>query len=399
MKHAEQAPRLEGFVNRSFLRLLTSRSSSRHRATTAPPSWRGLSLALLVATSASACSGGADGGTPSSGGTSAGGSGATSGVSGMGAGGSATCDAPTGSFSITDDTNYSIPSSMSVKTYTLKDHTDLVFDWGSLTHDFYGRAVDPKLDIELVLLSLWKKTPTELEAALASDKLSPNDNVGVITTYPMDEYTSQNLLNFNFAGNPIPNQDELWQYFDTQNPRFMYPPDQYTFLVEAGSSTVLGKDARMLAFFNLDPASNATSLTLEDDSASLSYSVHLTTARPIRVPVATPELKIDWSKMTTNAVGNEFDGTQINQAVVAHFAHQTLADLEQQFLDLRTLADGWWSAPVLAGKSIDLATLVDENTTPFPGIDAQGVWLTALFCTTNCNNPAPWSITVLEPCL
>jgi len=322
---------------------------------------------------------------------------ANSGAGGSG-GASPVCDAPNGSFTILDDTNYSIPSKLNVKTYTVKDHTDLVFDWGKLMRDFYGKSLDPKRDIDLVLLSLWKKTPAELEDALAHDVLAPNDNVGVITTYPADDYTSQNLLNFNFAGNPIPDQDELWQYFDTQNPRFAYPPAEYTFLLEAGTGTALGKGARMLAFFTLDPASPNTSLTLADDSAVLDYSVHLTGARAMRVPPATPHLTIDWSRMTKNAIGNAYDGTQINEAVVAHFSNLTLADLEQRFLDLQSLADGWWSEPVRAGKSIDLAGAVDANMAPFAGIDGQGVWLSALFCTVNCNNPAPWSITVLEPC-
>jgi hypothetical protein len=363
------------------------------------PSIRPILAAMLVVALSFGCSSGDDADTTNTGGS---GGTATGGTAGNaptgGTGGATACDVTNGSFGITDDTNYSVPSSLAVKTYTVKDHTDLVFDWGSLTHDFYGKTIDPKLDIDLVLLSLWKKTPAELEDALAHDTLSPNQNVGVITTYPMDDYTSQNLLNFNFAGNPIADPNELWQYFDTQDPRFMYPPAEYTFLLEAGTGTVLGRNARMLAFFNLDPASQNTSLTLTDDSAVLSYSVHLTGVRPVRVPAATPHLTIDWATMTTNALGNSYDGTAITQAVVAHFTHETLADLEQRFLDLQTLADGWWSAPVRSGKSIDLGTLVDANQAPFPGIDADGVWLAALFCTTTCNNPAPWSITVLEPC-
>lgn len=312
--------------------------------------------------------------------------------------GAAACDAANGTFTLEDDTNYSLASTLTVKTCTVKDHTDLVFDWGSLTHDFYGTPIDPKLDIDLVLLSLWKKTPAELEAALAQDALTPNDNVGVITTYPMDDYTSQNLLSFNFAGNPLPDQDELWQYFDTQNPRFAYPPTEYTFLLEAGTGTALGKGARMLAFFNLDPASTNTSLTLEDDSAVLDYSVHLANARPLHVPAATPHLSIDWSRMTKNAIGNPFDGSQINQAVVAHFSNTTLAELETRFLELQSIADGWWSEPVESGRSIDLAGALDQNMAPFPGIDDDGIWLSALFCTVNCNNPAPWSITILQTC-
>jgi hypothetical protein len=82
---------------------------------------------------------------------------------------------------------------------------------------------------------------------------------------------------------------------------------------------------------------------------------------------------------------------------VAHFAGKSVADLESQFLLLEDVADGWWQGPVLAGNTINLGALADKNGAPFPGIDGDGVWMAALFCT-NCNNPAPWSITVLQPC-
>jgi hypothetical protein len=326
----------------------------------------------------------------------AGGSGGTSGAGTGGSGSSTQCEVVSGTFSITDDTNYRLPATVSVKTYQVKNATDLLFDWGALTQDFYGEPLDAQRDIDLVLISLWRKTPAELEEALSKDTLLPSENVGVITTYPMDSYTSRRLLEFDLMGNPVP-PDELWQYFDTEHPRFNYPPDEYTFLLEASAGTVLGKGARMLAFFNL--AEDGTDhLTLENDSADVDFTVHLSEARPVRVPAATPALTIDWSTMETNALGNEYDGIQITQAVVAHFSTQSLSDLENDFLNLEDLADGWWSGRVLSGKSIDLGTLKDASGAAFPGIDAEGVWLTALFCTTTCNNPAPWSITVLEPC-
>jgi hypothetical protein len=84
--------------------------------------------------------------------------------------------------------------------------------------------------------------------------------------------------------------------------------------------------------------------------------------------------------------------------VVAHYANLTVADLEAQFLFLEDRADGWYSGEVQSGESMDLSTLVDANGAPFLGIDSNGVWLVALFCTANCNNPAPWSITFLTPC-
>jgi hypothetical protein len=336
--------------------------------------------------------GGCGGGDDAAAGAGSGGSGGTA-----GSGTSATCDAPDGQLFITDDTNYSLPSTLRPKQAKLKDATDLEFDWGGLEHDFYGRDVDARVDIDLVLVSLWRLTPDELTKALQHDALSTNDSVGVITTYPKDDYTSQNLLAFDYTGNPIPEGD-IWRYFDTQDPDFHYPADTHTFLVIAETGTVLGKGGRMLTYFTLDPASSETKLTIDDDSAQVAFDVELARARPVHVPSANPAITLNWGKMEKNALGNPYDWNQINDAVVAHFTNETLEDLENDFLNLESLAEGWWKGEVQAGKSIDLSTLSNAAGESFPGIDGEGIWLTALFCTINCGNPAPWSISILQPC-
>lgn len=326
------------------------------------------------------------------------GSGGTSGMGGTaGAGASAQCDAPDGKLVITDDTNYALPSTLSVKSAKLKDATDLDFDWSGLKHDLFGRPIDARVDIDLLLISLWSLTPDELTEALQQDNLSPNQSVGVITTYPKDDYTSQHLLGFDYTGNPIPEGD-IWRYFDTKNPDFHYPADTHTFLAIAETGTVLGKGGRMLAFFTLDPAATDTKLTIDDTSAAVTYDVDLARARPVHVPAATPAVTLNWGKMTTNALGNPYDWNQINDAVVAHFTNETLADLENDFLNLESLAEGWWKGEVPAGKSIDFSTLTNDQGEPFPGIDDQGIWLAALFCSIGCGNPAPWSISILQVC-
>ena len=130
----------------------------------------------------------------------------------------------------------------------------------------------------------------------------------------------------------------------------------------------------------------------------MDWEAHLANAKPFLVPAGQPGLSIEWGNMTTNAIGNPYDKSQITEAVVAHYASLTLTDLEEQFLYLEERADGWWSGEVVSGSTMDLSTLTDKNGATFPGIDSSGVWLVALFCTANCNNPAPWSITVLKPC-
>lgn len=334
--------------------------------------------------------------------SSAGGAGAT--VSSAGGGGANTAAADscpadtTAPILITDDTNYSFTSTLSIQMTTLKDATDLVFDWSGLTRDFYGDALDPAADINTVLISLWDLTPSELQDRLNRDELPRSSNEGAIMVYPDGTYTSAHLLDFGLLGDPLPDVDEIWKRFDTSRPDYQFPQDQHTFLLMAATGTSLGRGGRMLELFNLAPSSNETELSLADDSTQLDYTVDLARAKPVSAPASTPALTIDWSQMTINALGNEYAGTQITEATVAHFATDAIADLERDFLHLETIADGWWSGPVLIGTSIDLSTLTDASGATFPGIDATGTWLVALMCTSACNNPAPWSITIVRPC-
>ena len=113
---------------------------------------------------------------------------------------------------------------------------------------------------------------------------------------------------------------------------------------------------------------------------------------------ADPYLHMDWSEMTIDALGREFDGTQPSEAVVARHVNRTIEDLEGQFLFLEDRADDCCSAEVVAGTSIDPNQLTDEAGNPFAGIDSTGVWLVALFCTNSRKIRAPWSIALLTPC-
>lgn len=303
---------------------------------------------------------------------------------------------PTAAVVLTDETNYSLSVAFDISRVVLQNHADLVFDWSQLTVDFFGKTVNPTADINTVSISLWNLTPSGIEEKLKRDTLPLTSNSGVITTFPDGSYTHMNLTGFDELGNPLP-IDELWARFDVTTPNYQYPQDQYTFLVMAQSGADVGKQPHSLAFFNIDTSSTTTQLNLKNDSTKLSYTVDLEKAHPVLVPAGVPAVTLDWSQMTTNCLGNDYDGSQITRAAVAHYAGKSLADLQSQFLNLEDIADGWWSGAPPAGRTIDLSTLTDKNGAAFPGIDDSGVWMAALFCG-NCNNPAPWSITILQPC-
>jgi hypothetical protein len=305
----------------------------------------------------------------------------------------------TGTVIITDDTNYTFSSTITPQSTVVKDATDLTFDWSALTQDFYGRPIDPTRDIDLVLVSLWGMTEVELVSAINDDRLQPNNNKGIFSVYPTEGGTpgptSTRLLEMNSFRNEV-SEDEVRSRFDTSTPGYQYPQSTHTFMLMAQKGTDPGRGVQMLGLFHLDPASANTTVALTNASTTLTYSAHLAQSPQIEVPVGMAELIIDWSNMTTNALGRPFDASKITEVVVANYPTYTISQIEQRFIYMKEEAGAWYSGEVLAEATMDLSSLTDGAGVPFRGINATGVWLVALFCT-SCHNPAPWSIIVLKP--
>jgi len=153
---------------------------------------------------------------------------------------------------------------------------------------------------------------------------------------------------------------------------------------------------RMLQAFDLDASSTNTNVALTNDSTKLSYAANLHNLTITGVPGGTPALSLDWSQMTTNALGAAFKEGYITSAVVGHYT-QTPAELEANFLDLDRIATATYRADVLSGSVLDFTTLRDGSGAAFTGIDDTGTWLVGLICG-NCRNPAPWYMTILKTC-
>jgi hypothetical protein len=221
--------------------------------------------------------------------------------------------------------------------------------------------------------------------------------------------TTEELRNFTVQGTPIL-ENEMAVYFDITDPTLT--PDNFTYMVMTATGQLPGEGSRMLAFFTLSADSPNTSLSITNDKTTLDYTLDLRSMR--RMGVATGPaglISVDWSSLTTNAMGNEFEPFQITEVVVAHYATMDVCGVEDNFLKLESLADEWYRKDITEGTSVSLGDLYipgagesdtegDQDTSGrqmFQGIDDQGVWILALFCG-SCANPAPWFITILHPC-
>jgi hypothetical protein len=165
--------------------------------------------------------------------------------------------------------------------------------------------------------------------------------------------------------------------------------------------SVYGRGTKMLAFFEPTPDETNTEVRLDNDSTTLTYTVDITSSKPIPLPAGNPDVVLDWIDedlaLGTNAMGAEWIPNRITDVMIAHYESMTLEELEADFLDLELNADEIWSVFLSAGQSVNLSRLENENGERFSGIDDIGVWVVVLMCSA-CTNPAPWFLAVLHPC-
>jgi hypothetical protein len=289
--------------------------------------------------------------------------------------------------------NYSFSSTITLPPVTVKAQSNLTFDWSALTKDFIGHSLSAATDVNTMSVLMWQLPLASLEENLNLDALKQSDLLVVPppSLTPQAGATSAMLYDFTLNGTAV-TPSQYITYFDPAK----YPPSYYSYLVAAATGTELGRGIRMLQAFNLDPASTATVVDVSDHSTRLTSSANLRALAATHVPAGTPNITLDWSMMKSNALGTEFKRGYITSAIVGHFT-QTPQELEAQFLDLELIADALYRADIPSGSVLEFTTLEDIGGTRFPGVDSSGTWLVGLICGV-CRNPAPWYLTILEPC-
>ena len=303
---------------------------------------------------------------------------------------------------LTDAYNYSFWSDLTVGVDVVKGAAslvDLTFDWSALTTSFLEESVSPTSDIDMVVVSLWSLTQDELRTKINNDDLLGSDRMGAVCAETGGAVSSENLLDFNIClGEPVAdNIAEVSNYFNAEASN--YDPSLYTHMLMVKSGTNLdgNLNVKMLKFFTLDANATNTTVSIDDNSASLAFDANLRSQSRIPAAVGNPSIVLDWSYVETNGLGNDFVSPQITRMVVAHYP-MNVCQLEDDFLHLETDYDAWYSISYPnAVTSQNLSELKDASGASFPGVTGDGTWIVALFCG-SCSNPAPWFMTILQPC-
>ncbi len=283
---------------------------------------------------------------------------------------------------LSDQNNYNFEGSLTIASADVAEQQDVLFDWSGLTIDLMGHDMDPSADVGLASVVVFPyDTQEQITEDLSNDELMQSSiglYVGVETEGRTSVYLSELLTLF---GYDIGIVDYLTDAYQT-----------WMFLLNSG--TTPGIDSRMLMFFDPEPGSDNNAITVQNSSAQLEVDVDLTSLQPLTV-LAGSDNYVDWSGVTTDARGREINLSTTDQIMVSRYLSLTAQDLESQFLDVEILADGMWSASIGGATSITLADLTDDGGSPFPGLDADYLWLLALQCS-SCLNPAPPYLTVLD---
>jgi hypothetical protein len=317
---------------------------------------------------------------------------------GGGGGGSSQPTMCFGAHVIANEANdYSFSSTITLPPLAVKSMANLTFDWSAITMDFLKHPLNPVTDLNTISVLLWQLPLADLQTKLNADSLAQSDLVVVPPpSWPAPGassagMTSAHLYDFTVNGTVIAPAGYN-TYFDPAT----FPPSQYSYLVAAATGTTIGQGFRMLQSFSLDPASPATTVTLNNNSTKLTYQANLHALTITGVPGGTAALTLDSGQMTTNALQAPFTQGYITSAIVGHYT-ETPAELESKFLDLDRIATSYYRANIPSGTVLDFTTLRDGSGNPFPGVDNNGTWLVGLVCG-NCRNPAPWYLTILKPC-
>jgi hypothetical protein len=343
-----------------------------------------LSVALI------GCGAATPGGTTGSGGNSSG----TGGGSGSGGSG-ASCSS---NLTATEANDYKFSSTISLPPVSVKPKSELMFDWGSVTHDFTKHQLDAKADVDQILMFLWKLNQADLQTKLNNDSLSGTDLVGGAPLGYMTDHSTTHAGLFDLkvgSGQPISMDDVLARLDPVK-----YPPDKYTYTLMAATGMDLGRGVRMIQAFKLDSSSSNTNVKLDDSSTGLQYTADLHSLQPTTIPAGQASIKLDWGGLKKDALAipnMDFDPTSITEVLLGHYT-ETPTELEgDKFLDLDLIATDLFKGSVGSGTSIDFSTLKTDSGKSFSGIDSSGTWLVALRCE-NCRNPAPRYLAILKPC-
>ena len=264
----------------------------------------------------------------------------------------------------------------------LDECMDITIEWPDVTHDLQRHEMDGVDDVDNVALVLFRYlSQAEVQEKLSNNTLVQAD-VGLYVASDPGEETSIQVSELTLLGNDI-------------GPHQYLEEDAGTFMLYLQKGTLVGVGVKMSQFIRPTADSSETTVTFTNESTVLDFTVDLIGANPLVVNSGS-DVEIDWTAVTVDGLGQDFDSSAVDQLMIARYADLGLEDLEEQFLDLELVADDLYHLELGTETMVNLGDATGDSGA-FPGLDDSSTWLFALRCS-SCANPAPLFLTPLQMC-
>lgn len=288
---------------------------------------------------------------------------------------------------LADANNYSYAADIEIGTVPTAIATDITAHWDNLDTDIQGHAITSCDDIDhLQVVWFQYLTLDELEEKVICNNIKGSDADVATTQDPEEEEPSDcqaMLSETKVVGNAFIPED-------------YYAQDYGVWLAQALTGS---KNYRMVVALEPSADNTETDFSFENDSSVLDFSTNLHDLSAVTVPESALSYTVDWSGLVDGANADGCEPSQVYKADtlwLARFDSMTVAELEDQFLDLELIADEIWTTGAGAVTSADLGEAVSATDgSTFEGFSSDATWVIALRATTSVS-PAPVFLTVLN---
>jgi hypothetical protein len=293
---------------------------------------------------------------------------------------------PAGNVVLRDVNNYTSTGQLMINTIETAAVGDLDICWTAATDDIQCHPVAPQTDVDNIAMLRMRLTESQVEDRLSRSMLPMSEVDGYLDYHTDHTGTCAKLSQMTFFGTVVPIAQEYFESTDR------------TYLLVFTKGTKPGLGARTMTFVRPTSASTNTRVDAPKGCGLLSFTANIASATPIDVPAGGPWVA-DWRNVTKDGQGNPISTVPIDGATIGYFEGMDVAQIEADIFDLELNATKLWDIKLEGGRTVDLAMAKERGTgAAFSGFSSTGpgVWLLALTCS-NCQNPAPVVLTVLNP--
>lgn len=313
-----------------------------------------------------------------------------------------TSDPLSGDLVFTDASNYTYEGELIAEEVAWAEGQDGTLDWSGFTTDMRGRSVDPASVAKLSL------TAFSLDKAGVLSKVESNDlkMSDVRLYYEFDNTgeeggrTSADLSEFSIIGNEfVPENDLLahgpedgdWTWMAS-----VWSVSPYNAVDSDDDGEVDTEREEIITSVFVVPTAgiSATGYSFGVDTATFVFDPDLHSAESLRTSAGLDAYTLDWSLVTTDASGRDFDKKYGDQVIIGHVAEE-VSYVEDELARIHEVADAVYIADCYWETDVDLMSATSLDGTTFPGFTPGGTWLVGVECT-QCTSPAPLILAVVE---